>query len=92
MSSDERAGERPGERLIGLFFLGCVLFSPLALGVFDVGADVDIAGVPLLVFYLFTAWAVLIAAIATVSRGIHGDDALSLTLDEAARRREPPDA
>jgi hypothetical protein len=58
--------ERVGERLIAIFCLGAVLFSPLVIGIFDRGAEVRIFGVPLLYFYLFAGWALLIALLASV--------------------------
>lgn len=58
--------ERLGERLIAIFCLGAVLFSPLVIGIFDRGAGVRIFGVPLLYFYLFAGWALLIVLLAFV--------------------------
>src|SRR5512132_3415524 len=58
--------ERLGERLIAIFCLGAVLFSPLVVGIFDRGAGVGIFGVPLLYFYLFGGWALLIVLLASV--------------------------
>ena len=58
--------ERLGERLITIFCLGAVLFSPLVIGIFDRGPGVRIFGVPLLYFYLFAGWAVLIVLLAFV--------------------------
>ena len=57
---------RLGERLIAIFCLGVVLFSPLVIGIFDRGAGVRIFGVPLLYFYLFAGWALLITLLAFV--------------------------
>lgn len=85
--------ERSSERLIGLFCLGCILFSPLALTIFDRGADIALAGVPVLVFYLFVAWACLVAAMAIVASGIDvEDEAPAPRLDQAGPHREPSDA
>jgi hypothetical protein len=58
--------ERLGERLIAIFCLGAVLFSPLVIGIFDRGPGVRIFGVPLLYFYLFAGWALLIVLLAFV--------------------------
>ena len=58
--------ERLGERLIAIFCLGAVLFSPLVIGIFDRGAGVGIFGVPLLYCYLFGGWALLIILLAFV--------------------------
>jgi hypothetical protein len=57
-----------GERLIALFLLGALAFSPALLHVFRSGALV--LGVPVFYLYLFAAWAGLIAvAAALVERG-----------------------
>lgn len=53
---------REGQRLVGLFLLGCLLFSYPMLALFNVRAT--ILGVPLLYAYLFAAWALLIAIVA----------------------------
>ena len=49
-----------------MFALGAVLFSPLVIGIFDCGAGVGIFGLPLLYFYLFASWALLIVLLAWV--------------------------
>ena len=53
-----------GQRLVGLFLLGCVLFNYPLLFVFNL--PLEIFGIPLLYAYLFTAWAALIALMAWV--------------------------
>lgn len=65
-----RAGSRTGERLVAIFVLGVVLFSPLVMGIFDRGPHTRVFGIPLLYAFLLSAWAVLIAliALATESR------------------------
>ena len=53
---------RPGlgaERLIGLFLIGAVGFSPPVLTLFN--NPVLVGGIPLLYLYLFVLWAVLVA-------------------------------
>ena len=55
---------RKGERLAGLFLLGCLLFNFPLLGLFNVQGT--ILGVPLVYAYLFGAWALLIALAALV--------------------------
>ena len=55
---------RKGQRLVGLFLLGCLLFSYPMLVVFNLHAS--IFGVPVLYAYLFGAWAMLIAGAAYV--------------------------
>ena len=68
---------RPGlthERLFAVFLLGVVMFTPPFLGIFNSRALV--LGVPVLALYLFTAWAILIAAVGViVTAGGEGDDA-----------------
>ena len=53
-----------GERLIGLFVFGVLLFMPPLIGIFDRISLVR--GVPLLYAYLFLAWTLLIALIALI--------------------------
>ncbi len=48
-------------RCIGLFLLGCFLFSFPVLTIFNL--EKSVFGVPLFFFYLFCAWSVLIACI-----------------------------
>jgi hypothetical protein len=55
---------RKGERLIGVFLLGCLLFNFPMLALFNVRASVF--GVPLLYAYLFAAWLLLIALLALI--------------------------
>jgi hypothetical protein len=52
---------RRRDRLVGLFALGLVLFSPPTLGLF---AGRTLFGWPLLFLYLFSAWGALIAMVA----------------------------
>jgi len=58
---------RCGERLVALFLLGMVLFNPLVVGIFDLGAGSHLFGIPTLYLYLFVSWAVLIGLIAVVA-------------------------
>ena len=53
---------RKGPRLVGLFLLGCLLFTYPMLALFNVRATV--MGVPVLYAYLFAAWALLIVLVA----------------------------
>jgi hypothetical protein len=65
---------RPGittERLLALFLLGIVAFTPPFLGIFNTSHL--ILGIPILYFYLFVAWALLIALVALTVRGSGGD-------------------
>ena len=59
---------RKNKRLVGLFLLGCILFNYPLLSLFNL--ETTIFGVPLVFFYVFTGWALLIllAAIATKTR------------------------
>ncbi len=62
-----RDDSRHGERLVALFLLGMVLFNPLVVDIFDVGADSRLLGIPILYLYLFVAWGLLIGLIAMVA-------------------------
>lgn len=55
---------RKGQRLVGLFLLGCLLFNYPLLALFNVRST--ISGIPMLYAYLFTAWALVIALVAYV--------------------------
>ena len=55
---------RRGERLVGLFLLGCLLFNFPLLALFNVKGAV--LGIPILYAYLFAAWALLIALVALI--------------------------
>ena len=55
---------RKGERLVGLFLLGCLLFNFPLLALFNVRATVF--GVPVVYAYLFGAWALVIALVAVI--------------------------
>lgn len=60
-------GLEPKSAQVGaLVVLGLVLFNPPLVQVFNVGAARTVAGVPLLFFYLFFAWGLLIALLAFV--------------------------
>jgi hypothetical protein len=64
---------RPGittERLLALFLLGIVAFTPPFLGIFNTPRL--ILGIPILYLYLFGMWALLIALVALTVR--HPDD------------------
>jgi hypothetical protein len=67
-----REDTRHGERLGALFLLGLVLFSPLMLRIFDAGGDVTFLGFPLLYFYVFVSWAVVIGLIIAIVERIPG--------------------
>jgi len=55
---------RTSDRLIALFLLGVLAISPPLLAVFRV--DAFIADTPVLFFYLFAAWALLVAFLALI--------------------------
>jgi hypothetical protein len=82
-----RSGRRVGEWLVAIFCLGVVLFSPLAIGLFDRGIAVRVLGVPLLYCYLFAAWAVLVALIAWAIDG-HGNGRVRRTVDTPTQANE----
>jgi hypothetical protein len=53
-------------RLLGVFFLGCLLFNYPIFSL--VNKDILLFGLPLLYVYLFTIWGVLIAFVYWVVR------------------------
>ena len=55
---------RKGQRLVGLFLLGCLFFNYPLLALFNVRAT--FLGVPMLYAYLFAAWALLIVLVAVI--------------------------
>lgn len=57
-------GRSRGQRLLGVFALGSLLFNFPLIALFN--ADGRILGVPALYAYLFTAWALVIILAATV--------------------------
>ena len=57
---------RKNKRLVGLFLLGCVFFNYPLLSLFNL--KIMIFGVPLLYFYIFTAWTLLILLAAIVTK------------------------
>ena len=69
-----RTTSTTGERLIGLFLFGLLLFMPPLIGVFDKAHLVG--GIPMLYLYLFLAWAILIALLALIVERLPSDDDL----------------
>ena len=61
-----------GNRLLALFLLGALAFSPPLLKIFAVEGLV--LGVPVLFLYLFGAWALLIALVAATLARPQGED------------------
>jgi hypothetical protein len=55
---------RKGQRLFGLFLLGCLLFNYPLIALFNSRATVF--GIPLLYAYLFVAWTLLIVLVAVI--------------------------
>ncbi len=53
-----------GQRLVALFLLGCLLFNYPLLSLF--AGDDRVWGIPLIYFYVFAAWAVIIALMALI--------------------------
>lgn len=53
-----------GQRLVGLFLLGCVLFNYPLLDLFN--RPIHLFGIPLLYLYVFVAWTLLIGLMAWV--------------------------
>ena len=58
------SSSRKRQQMVGLFLLGCLLFSYPLITLFD--RPVMVLGVPLLYAYLFGAWAVIIALVALI--------------------------
>ncbi len=52
------------QRLVAVFLLGCVLFNYPLIALFNKPGEVF--GIPLLYFYLFGAWALLIGLMAWI--------------------------
>ncbi len=50
------------QRLLAIFLLGALLFNYPLLSLFNLPAMV--AGIPILLFYIFAAWALVIALVA----------------------------
>lgn len=66
---------RPGittERLLALFLLGIIIFTPPFLGIFN--TPHLILGIPMLYLYLFGAWGLLIGLVALIVHRAAGDD------------------
>jgi hypothetical protein len=79
---------KTGERLVALFLFGVLAFNPPLLSIFD--RDSNFVGVPLLYFYLFGAWAALVALMAlTIERG-PGKDEVNTDNTTPHDRRDPP--
>ena len=57
--------DRKGQRLVALCMLGMLLFNYPVLALFNVSSL--LFGVPVLYFYIFIAWAALIALMALVT-------------------------
>ncbi len=83
-SRDAPEPERTTERLVAILALGVLAFSSLVIPMFDVGAEVTVAGIPLLYAYLFLTWLVLIALTAVVMEFAVEADAT----EDAGRGRE----
>jgi hypothetical protein len=58
---------RRPERLVALFLLAALLFSPALLAIF--ARPATLLGVPALFVYVFASWAAVIALLALASRG-----------------------
>ena len=55
-----------GRRLVGLFLLGFVLFNYPIISLFSIEAD--LLGIPVLYYYCFGVWVLMIIAIRYVTR------------------------
>jgi len=82
---------RPGvgaERLVGLFLIGAIGFSPPILTLFD--KPILVAGIPRLYFFLFVFWVALITLAAIVVTQLAPADEPPPREDD--RRDRPADA
>lgn len=73
---------RPGlthERLVALFLLGVLLFTPPFLGIFN--TPDRILGLPGLYLYLFAAWTLLIVLVTLVIESSDADDGPARTAE-----------
>ncbi len=60
-------------RLVAIFLLGLVAFQPPLLSVFSI--DARVLGIPILYFYLFAAWGLLVGLVwLTTKRGEESSD------------------
>jgi len=53
-----------GQRLVALFLLGCLLFNYPVMSLF--AGEARVFGIPLVHFYMFAAWGVLIGLMALI--------------------------
>ncbi len=53
-----------GQRLVALFLLGCLLFNFPLLSLFT--GDIRVWGIPLIYFYVFAAWGIIIGLMAFI--------------------------
>jgi hypothetical protein len=80
---------RPGlthERLMALFLLGVLLFTPPFLGIFN--QPERILGLPTLYLYLFAAWTLLIVLVALVIEGSDPEEGPARTPEIASTPSE----
>jgi hypothetical protein len=80
---------RPGlthERLVALFLLGLLLFTPPFLGIFN--APDRILGFPTLYLYLFASWTLLIALVALVIESSDPEERPARTAEIASTAAE----
>jgi hypothetical protein len=83
---------RPGlthERLVALFLLGVLLFTPPFLGIFNTPDRV--LGLPALYLYLFAAWTLLIVLVTLVIESSDADEGPARSAETAPDGSEPTD-
>jgi hypothetical protein len=81
---------RPGltnERLVALFLLGVLLFTPPLLWVFN--TPDRILGLPRLYLYLFAAWTLLIVLVMIVIERLPAEEAAARAAEAPAGGAEP---
>lgn len=75
------------ERLIALFMLGVVLFTPPFLGIFNLPDRTF--GIPTLYLYLFGAWTALIVLVALAAERSAGAEEEDATAPTSADGQDP---
>ncbi len=64
-----------GKRLVGLFLLGFLLFNYPVISLFNLNKFWF--GIPILYFYVFTVWLILVILIVLSTRFSHGNSRLT---------------
>lgn len=70
------------DRSIAILLVGTVVLMPPVAGIFLI--DGSVFGVPFLLVYIFTVWALLVAGAAMLSRTLRVGDDVPLTMDDSS--------